>query len=42
MKETTLGVGHFTTDSGHIFAKYINNFHKGSDGHFEMPNFNKS
>ena len=30
-KETTLRVGHFTTGSGHIFANYINNFHKTED-----------
>ena len=30
-KETTLRVGHFTTGSGHIYANYINNFHKTED-----------
>ena len=30
-KETMLRVGHFTTGSGHIFANYINNFHKTED-----------
>ena len=28
MNETTLGVGHFKTVSGHFFASYINIFHK--------------
>ena len=28
MKMTKLGVGHFTSISGHFFANYINSFHK--------------
>ena len=28
MKMTKLGVGHFTSISGHFFANNINNFHK--------------
>jgi hypothetical protein len=45
-KSTKLGVGHFTSISGHFFANYINSFHKtevlSSDGHFEGPNMAKS
>ena len=28
MKSTKLGVGHFPSISGHIFANFINSFHK--------------
>ena len=30
-RPSPLRVGHFTTVSGHIFANYINNFHKTED-----------
>ena len=32
MNQTTLGVGHFKTLSGHFFANYINSFHKIATG----------
>ena len=31
MNQTTLGVGHFKTVSGHVFANYINTFYKTED-----------